>query len=317
MEIKDFKNGDEYKIFELFALTFGRPMKPEYWYWRFQNNPAGKHLIKLMWDGNKLVGHYAVSPVRMRVKDEVVLSTLSMTTMTHPEYGRRGIFGSLADSLYSDLENTKNIKAIWGFPNNNSHYGFIKKLRWKDLSVLNHLVMDISDFNTQLSDKIKLVENFNKVHSLIMEDITKDYDVCIDRSVEYLNWRYIDNPNVKYSIFEYVENEQILGFLVVKNYFNQESQTHNLFIMECGIPFKRIEILSEFIGHLLASYQEDIVSINIWLPLRDSRHIYFEKNGFCIGGKPTYFGVRAKIERSNLINNFENWYYSYGDSDVY
>ena len=42
MEIKDFKQGDEVAILELFEIVFKKPMSKKYWYWRFQDNPAGK-----------------------------------------------------------------------------------------------------------------------------------------------------------------------------------------------------------------------------------------------------------------------------------
>ena len=48
MEVKDFQFGDEKDILSLFEITFGRFMRQDVWQWRFQNNPAGKHYIKLM-----------------------------------------------------------------------------------------------------------------------------------------------------------------------------------------------------------------------------------------------------------------------------
>ncbi|WP_236545919.1 GNAT family N-acetyltransferase [Tenacibaculum maritimum] len=317
MEIKNFKEGDEHHIFELFELVFGRPMKPEYWYWRFQDNPAGKHMIKLMWSENKLVGHYAVSPVNMNVGGESVIGALSMTTMTHPDYGRKGIFGSLAEALYNDLENDIGVQAIWGFPNSNSHYGFIKKMKWVDLGVVNHLIKDSLTIKPEKDSNIKTSLVFNDEHEEILNSITKEFEVKVNRNKEYLNWRFKDNPNVEYITFEYVERSEIKAFLVVKKYPSEEEGFFNIFIVENGISLENIELLPKFLAHIKSHFKSSIKTFNIWLSLFDKRHIHIERSGFLIGGKPTYIGVRSESENETKIKDFRNWYFSYSDSDVY
>lgn len=100
MEIKNYQKGDEKKIISLFELVFKRPMSLEQWQWRFENNPAGKYMIKLMWDGDVLAGHYAVSPIKMMVVEREILTTLSLTTMTNPDYGEEE-FSAILQMLYT------------------------------------------------------------------------------------------------------------------------------------------------------------------------------------------------------------------------
>ena len=290
-------------------------MNPNYWYWRFQNNPAGKHMIKLMWEEEMLIGHYAVSPVFLILNGEANLSSLSMTTMTHPDYGGKGIFGLLANALYDELEANAGVKAIWGFPNNNSHYGFIKNLKWRDLGIISHMIKDAQSIKPTLSYNITNSENFTTMHSDLMVNITNDFKVSVKRNSEYMKWRYIENPNVHYDLFNY--GKVISSFMIVKKYPNKKEGVNDLFIVECGIPVSEISILPEFLSHIVAYYNCPIETINIWLPLFDKRYISFEKNGFFVGGKPTYLGVRAGKDHIETLNDFRNWYYSYGDSDIY
>ena len=126
MEIRGYQAGDEEKIYELFKMAFKKEIVPDFWKWRFLDNPFHKEpFIDLMWDGDTLAGHYAVSPIGMKVNGESVLTALSMTTMTNPNYGGQGIFPKLADSIYKKLTDV-NVQYVWGFPNMNSHYSFIK-----------------------------------------------------------------------------------------------------------------------------------------------------------------------------------------------
>ena len=315
MEIRDFSQGDVAAILELFELVFKKPMSQKYWNWRFQDNPAGKHLIKLMWNENKLVGHYAVSPVFMNIDNEKVLTALSMSTMTHPDFGGRGVFKDLSISLYDLLENQRNVKSIWGFPNGNSHYGFIKNLNWKDIAVLHTLTLEASNWLPALSDSINEVNDFEPYHVAILKETTNDFKIKVDRNLEYLNWRYTNNPSNKYTIFEF-KNEGLTQFLVTKLYPSQtDNKRQDVFIMEYGIS--NPTLLPVFIQHIKAFYNDNIDNFAIWCNLHDPKHIQLEKLGFILKGKQTFLSARYCNLKNDDIADYRNWYVSFGDSDVY
>jgi len=313
MEIRDYKKGDEIEILHLFEMVFKKPMSIEYWLWRFENNPAGKHFIKLMWDNDKLVGHYAVSPVMMQIEDSNFLTSLSMSTMTHPEYGGRGIFKDLASSIYDQLENEKGVVSIWGYPNGNSHYGFVKNLGWKDLAVVHTLGMTTERLTAKLSERIEIGLSFSNLHAQILSECSAPFSVKINRSVAYLKWRYIDNPSNKYTIFQFKDSNE---FIVTKLYKSPNiSDTWEVFIMEFGI--KDIAKIHELFEHIMAYYNEPISRFCIWMSLWHTMHIQLEKIGFVPFGKQTFLGAKYDENSFNLLGNFRNWYYSFGDSDVY
>jgi len=317
MLIKDYIKGDEIQILQLFKAVFGQEMSLDYWKWRFEDNPAGKHMIKLMWENDILIGHYAVSPCTLSINNQHYLSTLSMTTMTHPDHGGKGIFSQLADALYEKLENRMDVKAIWGFPNSNSHYGFIKNLDWNDLGIVSHLRILANRLQPVINPNIKSFENFTDVHSTIINKVTSEFPIHIVRDAKYLNWRYVENPTSKYDKFEYVD-EELHGFIIVKEYPSTINPAINdLFITEIGIDISKIYLLPVFLSHIASHYGQTEASINIWLSLYDPRHIHLEKLGYNLEGKPTYMGVRPNPSMVNLLSNFRNWYYSYGDSDIY
>jgi len=316
MEIRNFKKGNEIQIIKLFDKVFGRPMKKDFWKWRFEDNPAGKHMIKLMWDENKLIGHYAVSPAKMMIEGKEYLSTLSMTTMTDPDYGGRGIFGKLANSLYEELENELGVKAIWGFPNNNSHYGFIKNLEWKDLGLISHIGLPLSNIMPQLNNDIRQFEVFKPKHEDIISKITSNFPVYAKRDIDYLTWRYNEKPNTKYYKFEYV-GKDVDSFIIIKKYSSNDNGIYDLFITELGIDFSDLSLLPIFISHLLAFFGQKEAVLYTWLSVFDKRYIYLERAGFYPTGKSTYLGVRANNENYKVLTDFRNWYYSYGDSDIY
>ncbi len=317
MEIKNYSAGDEEKIFELFELAFSKKMSFKYWNWRFIQNPYSKPMIKLMWDNDLLVGHYAVSPNNLNYFDEIILAALSMTTMTHPYYSGKGIFGTLAESLYGDYSANENLKAVWGFPNNNSHYGFIKNLNWKNLELFPSFSLSTQSFKPTKNILFKSFKNFNSNHINAIDKTNKNYTIYLKRNLEYLNWRYSQNPINNYDHFEYENNEN--SFFVVTKKFNSfsDSTKQEIDVLELFIP-NDFEIIHTCISNILEYYNDKNISkINLWLPLNDPKHILFEKAGFVQNLPITYSGIVVLDDKYSKLSNNNHWYISMGDSDIY
>ncbi len=314
MEITDYKEGDEGKIIELYKVVFKREWSYERWLWRFEKNPAGKHLIKLMWSDGKLVGHYAVSPQKMRIDQKEQLTALSLTTMTHPDYGGRGICGQLSDSLYAYLENDLGVKAIWGFPNNNSHYGFVKNLGWTDVGILHTLSIPADRIRSASTQHLRAVPSFAPSDADVLSDASWHHRVAVFRDLGYLTWRYQDKPAANYRIFEFGEPGH--GVMVTKLYPSAVSRDmYDINILEIALVDKGD--LKEFIGEVVAAYSEKIDKVTIWQNLWHNDHLMLEKSGFIPSPPQTYLGVRSHEPIDTTVGNIRNWYYSFGDSDVY
>lgn len=311
MHIKNYIPGDEHAILELFELVFGKPMTLAYWQWRFQHNPVGKMMIKLMWDNEKLVGHYAVSPVVIDSNGEKRLTGLSMTTMTHPEYTGLGIFQQLSESLYTEVQAAHDVAAIWGFPNNNSHRGFIKNLGWKDLTVLPMLSCRINVVNARQHADIRPFDRFTAREADCYEECSREYRFKVSKDEAYLNWRYMDNPSNKYLAFRF-ENDQP-GFVVCKEY--QAGNEKQVDIVEWCVPNDE-KSSRAMLQHLATVFPaENYGNINTWMPLVDERHLHLEKLGFINTVPVTYWGVCPfKEER---LDEQAGWWIQLGDSDVY
>lgn len=318
MNITTYTRGDEIKIIHLFEEVFGRDMNLAFWQWRFTENPLNKIMIRLMWDNQKLVGHYAVSPVLLSINNKLVLTGLSMTTMTHPEYNGKGIFTSLAEELYQSEYTQNDLQAVWGFPNNNSHAGFIKNLQWVNLPVIPTFSLALNKLKRYLpkSKEIRKIELFTGEHEEAYTLITNPYRIKAQKTVAYLNWRYFNNPLFSYAVFE-IKHEGSLFFAVAKLYATSNKEKE-IDIVEFIVPDNK-EIIHDLLQHLLVYYQEhNIVKINTWLPLNDSRHLTLEKIGFQNDLPITYMGVRAfNLQLSGELGKCDNWCFSMGDSDVF
>ena len=317
MELLDYKQGDEVHILELFKATYGKSLSKDYWDWRFLKNPEGKVMIKLMWDGGKLVGNYAVSPVTLTYENTKILSALSMTTMTHPDYTGKGIFKELAEALYQEEQRKSGLKVVWGFPNSNSHYGFIKNLAWKNIEQIPVFSIEVTKIKESTFSLVEVTDKITEKHVITESELNSSYSVKADRSLNYINWRYFAHPANKYHLFSVETNGQM--FYAITKLFPsfQEKDKSEVDILELSFPPDN-ELLLQLINAIKKYYaKHDLVRLNLWLPLNDVKHIQLEKIGFTNSLPVTYFGCRVFDNNLKTSELSQNWFYSLGDSDIY
>ena len=78
----------------------------------------------------KAAAFYGVFPVRLFLNNAEVLAAQSGDTMTHPNHRGKGLFVALAQKTYA-IAAQEGIQLVFGFPNQNSYPGFVKKLGWQ------------------------------------------------------------------------------------------------------------------------------------------------------------------------------------------
>ncbi len=316
MIIRKYIPGDEDSILELFHIVFKQEMTKNYWNWRFKNNPFSNEIfIYLMWDEDKLVGHYAVSPVEMNAQGNIVKTALSMTTMTHPEYGGQGIFSKLASALYQDVQENFGYKLIWGFPNNNSHYGFIKNLGWKDAAIIPMMTLELPVKALSDQQEIKYEVNDSFSSEIISKLNIANSALKINKTKNYLDWRYLTNPGATYKVLHIENLEGVVVYKVIKS-FDKHTEGFEIDILELYFD-NNIGSLSKIIQAILIQERnQTITKINIWKSIFTSERIWLEKFGFKVGLPLTYLSY-LNLDDFSLASDYRNWDVGLGYSDVF
>ncbi|GAA4386358.1 hypothetical protein GCM10023153_00030 [Ornithinibacter aureus] len=114
---------------EPFHVVFAHDRGEEHHSWKFDANPAGPPVLAVAEDDGRLVGQYALWPVRLAVGSEVLLGAQSLDTMTHPDYRGQGMFTTLAKEAMTFAAD-RGVEVLFGFPNSASYPGFVTKLDW-------------------------------------------------------------------------------------------------------------------------------------------------------------------------------------------
>ena len=256
--IRAYREGDEEGIYQLDQAVhpseqYDRDGWMRWWRWMYKENPAGKGLIWLAEDKDKIVGQYAVIPVAMKSAAQVILGAQSIATMTHPDYRRQGMFEELARITYHEAAKA-GIRIIYGFPNQFSRPGFINKLDWFDISTMKIMLRPLNwkkYFRSKIKSKIKnrflsgflavgatllfdkilfrtreapaidrlaitQVTSFDERFDRLWAKVSGQYPIMVVRNKDYLNWRF-SAPGKHYLIFAAEKANEVLGYLVLYN----------------------------------------------------------------------------------------------------
>jgi hypothetical protein len=80
-------------------------------------------------ENNDPAAYYGVFPITLIYNGEDYLIAQSGDTMTSIDHRKKGLFVRLAKEAY-DIANNNGVNIVYGFPNENSYPGFVKKLNW-------------------------------------------------------------------------------------------------------------------------------------------------------------------------------------------
>jgi Acetyltransferase (GNAT) domain len=108
--------------------------------------------------------YYGVYPVKFSLNNQIILAAQSGDTMTHSQHRLKGLFVLLAKLTFNECSK-KNIYIVFGFPNENSFPGFIKKLQWKQIDSIVRLDLKHKIKTIPLSKIYRRTSFLKKIYS--------------------------------------------------------------------------------------------------------------------------------------------------------
>jgi len=298
---------DKYII--LFERSFGRTIKKDYFIWRFLEHPSSDLLIAFELEKGRIVASYSATPCNLEFQNKVIKTGLSISTMTDPDYRGKGLFPKLGSELYTMMV-SQGYEMIWGFPNNNIHYGRIKNLQWNDIYEIPTMSLKVSDvriFN------IRKIQTDNEFVMSYKSNTSTENLVRVKKDSKYLQWRYLSHPINKYKNFVVADAKIVSSYCITK-LFND-----SLDIVD--MQFQTIDEGEYLLRKVLSwANSQNLNYIHCWAPRHHFVHSLCEKIGFYNSTPITYFCYRWLMDPGKKIadfSNYSNWYIQMGDSDVY
>ena len=352
--VRAYEKGDENRIFELMEAVYPeKKYDREKWMrwrkWMYIENPAGDSRIWVADHDGQIVGQYPLILVNMKIGEEIIKGSQNIDLMTHPDYQRQGMFFTLEKKALSEA-GKEGINITYGFPNEPAYPGHLKS-GWFDVCSLQVMIKPLNLENAlkrRIKNKFgikiyttigKLIINLfygakkppevdgltiTKISSFddriddFWKNISNDHEIIIVRDKEYLNWRYVDVPDINYTIYLAEEGEEICGYVVLRSV--KEQNLISGYIFDIVAPLNRTEVIHCLLSKAIKHFEEEKVDV-IFCKLIANKIFYkiFRKNGFISsrfikGGRFCAYTSHPKISETYLKDK-KNWFIQIGDSD--
>jgi len=318
--VRDFDEADSIQdadaILKLFHLAFKRPLPRAFWEWRYLQG-SEKPIIKLMFDGPTLIGHYALNPLPFWLQGKKALAALSLTTMTHPAYQRQGIFTELAGAAYETAA-AKGVAAVYGFPNPNSEKGFFEKLNWmRSCSLREWRLEKIKKSKAQGQFSAGAL-SFDGSYDAFWEEVKDNWRAVIPRTSSFLDWRIARCPpeyvSGHYRQLEARAKGKLQGYLLLKLYRGATEIRGHILELLARDEGTAAELIQEAVGYASA---QNAAILSVWMREQDPLLAALERSGFRPKGAVVWGGRILRDQGLSAAELFGNWHMSMLDSDVF
>ena len=234
-----------------------------------------------------------------------------MFTMTDPNYSGQGIMTKLFGQTITEAKKLE-YSGIFGFANQNSRYMFTKKLNFLEIVQMSELSINIQDTNAFLkNDSCTQISRFDEKFTKFFEEHKPINKYVIERTTDYLNWRFFENPEINYTVYEIINDEEIQGYFVLKNYENKKGHIVDFILINNNSISQMISKSIDFCK------QNNLSQLTLWANPQSELYRMCQKNNFYPQLMPTFFIVNATTNLKPDILNYINWYITMSDSDVF
>jgi Acetyltransferase (GNAT) domain len=252
--IRPFRDGDETGVDALLKTCFPSYRGIKYWNWMHKYNPLGFHGeegdVWVAESNSRIVGYYGRIRYKIWFFGQSAYAVQGTQISTHPGLRRNGIALGLFLSAAKRLKKIE-VKFSFGYPNEHSYQAYKKFASSSTIDGLDFIDVRVREPLRIFNREEYLRSRYPKLHSraraylsLLPEkplhesevdcceqfDISKEFrddagsvwssvrqfcDIGIERSTEYLRWRY--NPIWgNYEVISATEDGITLGYAVLK-----------------------------------------------------------------------------------------------------
>ena len=347
-EVRDGDERDLGEILSLRRVVFGAMEEDKldirFWRWEFESGHDGKSLIYLVKDGDRIVGHFADVPRRFSVDGKVVLGTLSLDLMVHPDYWRKGIFAAMA-TYGARRVKQENGLFMTAFPIRSETILGLKKVGWKEVvdlpvlvypirfrGILNRyihfpplsllaggiarffyaLFLEGKKGEKTVGAEIERVEELDAPFDEFWQKASSLYPITGVRNRNYLTWRYLRHPTRSYAIYRAKKGSEMRGYIVLRKVdllgFNSAVIVDLLALDDAALA----ALVQRGIQH---GREEGADLLGFMVPKTHRYYKDLRRWGFLPSPKAFLFMVYPHGEEKGFLNP-ERWYVNWGDTDV-
>lgn len=318
-----YRDGDEAAILDLFNRSFPHsPRSVEHFDWKYRLDPYGSRRISLTFDAdNRVVGHYSGYSVPFRYDQKDVLAHQIGDTMTEPSIrhigrGPTSILGRTALHFYANF-----CEGQAGF-----NYGFnVANIQKFSLRFLRSDRVEPVTYRVRAPlPPIARSERWLRGYQLEeVRETTPEWDdlfarcagayrFLIRRDAQYVRWRYLQCPDIRYFVVAIRKWRRLVGWIVFRIRENRFAWGDMLVHPEFT------DAIEVALRHLVPSHPVEL--IEAWFPPRPAwLDAALLSLGFETRPEPQDLSVMCvPFTWPDAVSRMrESLFYAWGDSDLF
>jgi hypothetical protein len=222
----------------------------DHWKWKYIDDPVKSVIISLCTSNNRIIGCVHRIPKRVKIGDSVFLCCSGADSAVHPQFQDRNVYSKMVE-LVKDLEKKSGTQLFYSvtynpklikfhmkhhkvFPHSTSVFLRAKdvdyhsrmtnvkrvglyKCRFLLLKMFNKLKYASSSSSISGQD-FRILENhrFDDRIDGFWDRVKDHYAFIVERTKDYLNWRYCDPRGGNYVVKIAQGNGEVLGYIVTR-----------------------------------------------------------------------------------------------------
>ena len=178
------------------------------------------------------------------------------------------------------------------------------------------LILNIIKRSKKKKQKTKIykIKKFDETIDVLWEHTEKKYNIIVKRTHEYLNWKYVNQPGMNYSIYLAKQDNIIKGYIVFRK--NSKEELEFGMITDLYTAEDDTDTMDDLIIFAEKYFKNLKNTVSIIECATNGTHIqsrFLKKNYFKVNEYVPMFYSKDKNISKNIINN--KWFLNKGDHD--
>jgi L-amino acid N-acyltransferase YncA len=320
--IREVRDGDEESLLETFNAVFSDAAAPRtraQWDWAFARNPAGKRAFVAEHAG-RVVAQYAALPSRVWIDGAEHVFAQIVDSMVHPSHRtglkRPGLFVRTAEAFFAEYGGPERDWIHYGWPIDEAWRVGQRLLGYELVRPQLVLAREVAPRGARkLPEHAFDIERFDEQVRWLWDRCASEYGASTLRDAEYMNWRFVDRPNVRYERIGVEVDGVLRGCAVMR--CGDWPVAGAAVVADWLVPQSEVEVGDALLAALESRAREcGARQLIAAAPEWHAWFAHFQERAFTVHATAYPLAARSFHPRFDALWLRDHWWYQLGDSDL-
>lgn len=316
------------------------------WDWKYDANPfnrGGEPYILLLKDGAQTIAMFGAVPVRVVIAGSERWVAQTGDWVVHPDYRGRGLSRRLLSHRLADTP----LRFAWAnaLSRQAAHSPAARSVplaplvhpldvgrivlqltgnrwlsRWSGAAVehVRSLTRTPRRHPTLPGVSVAQATTFGPSSDVLWRQTCTDYPVMVVRDQRYLNWRFVERPDARYTVFVATRRSELVGYLILR--VTEQAGMRWGYLVDFLVQHKSAALLALLIDVGIEHFrQQEVAAISCRATMPPYRETIRSRGFYPVRwGPQAYFHMRVELADPAVqaFRDERQWFVTMGDGDL-